>query len=191
MEFQFREFQNSQAFWGLGGIFQEFQIQEFQIQEFQNSQGILNSRCPLNFAVAAVKTRLQDFLLRIRWLLRTRWVAIFSFKAAALAVGRRSGSVRKSFATAFQAQCRKASKSFCVRRWAAQGFKAKKRLKAEPADKETELEFLGNSRLRNFRIPMEFCAGILVYGILDLGILEFLRSQKKTKQENGIFTILK
>ena len=37
------------------------------------------------------KTRLQDFR------------AIFSFKAAALAVGRRSGSVRKSFATAFQA----------------------------------------------------------------------------------------
>ena len=33
---------------------------------------------------------------------------------------------------------------------------------------------------------MEFCAGIL-----ELGILEFLQSQKKTKQENGIFTILK
>ena len=37
------------------------------------------------FAVAAVKTRLQDFK------------AIFSFKAAALAVGRRSGSVGASF----------------------------------------------------------------------------------------------
>ena len=46
--------------------------------------------------------------------------------------------------------------------WTAQGFKAKKCIKAEPADKETELEFLGNSRLRNFRIPMEFYAGILV-----------------------------
>ena len=145
MEFQFREFQNSQAFWGLGGIFQEFQIQEFQIQEFQNSQGILNSRCPLNFAVAAVKTRLQDFLLRIRWLLRTRWVAIFSFKAAALAVGRRSGSVRKSFATAFQAQCRKASKSFCVRRWAAQGFKSEKHQKAESAYKQPIKNYFLNS----------------------------------------------
>ena len=49
-------------------------------------------------------------------------------------------------------------------RRAAQGFKAKKRIKAEPADKETELEFLGNSRLRNFRIPREFYAGILVLG---------------------------
>ena len=35
------------------------------------------------------------------FLLRTRWVAIFDFKAAAQE--RRSGSVRKSFATAFQA----------------------------------------------------------------------------------------
>ena len=36
--------------------------------------GIRGLRCPMGFAVAAVKTRLQDFL------------AIFSFKAAALAV---------------------------------------------------------------------------------------------------------
>ena len=56
----------------------EFKFKEFSV-EF------------LKLAVAAVKTRLQDFR------------AIFSFKAAALAVGRRSGSVRKSFATAFQA----------------------------------------------------------------------------------------
>ncbi|MCI7246807.1 MAG: hypothetical protein MR481_02640 [Campylobacter sp.] len=45
----------------------------------------------MGFAVAAVKTRLQDFR------------AIFSFKAAALAVGRRSGSVQASFAPIFQA----------------------------------------------------------------------------------------
>ena len=35
------------------------------------------------------------------FLLRTRWVAIFALRAAAQE--RRSGSVRKSFATAFQA----------------------------------------------------------------------------------------
>ncbi|MCI7014262.1 MAG: hypothetical protein MR878_02595 [Campylobacter sp.] len=37
------------------------------------------------------------------FLLRTRWVAIFALRVAALAYKRRSGSVRKSFATAFQA----------------------------------------------------------------------------------------
>ncbi|MDD6161180.1 MAG: hypothetical protein PUB35_00025 [Campylobacteraceae bacterium] len=39
--------------------------------------GILDLCCPLNFAVAVVKTRLQDFLLCIRWLLRIRWVSDF------------------------------------------------------------------------------------------------------------------
>ncbi|MDY3663648.1 MAG: hypothetical protein SO045_03485 [Campylobacter sp.] len=41
--------------------------------------GILGLRCPLGFVVAAVKTRLQDFR------------AIFSFKAAVLAVRGASG----------------------------------------------------------------------------------------------------
>ena len=45
----------------------------------------LNSRCPLNFAVAAVKRRLQDC------------EAIFYNFGAGLTVGRRSGSVQASF----------------------------------------------------------------------------------------------
>ena len=51
--------------------------------------GILNSRCPINFAVAAVKTRLQDFR------------AIFSFKAAALAVGERLRQQLQKFCAEF------------------------------------------------------------------------------------------
>ena len=49
--------------------------------------------------------------------------------------------------------------------WAAQGFKAKKRLKAEPADKK---QFLGNSRLGilgNFNLRN---SGIRYYVILGL-----------------------
>ncbi|MDO2408841.1 MULTISPECIES: hypothetical protein [Campylobacter] len=42
-------------------------------------------------------------------------------------MGRRSGSVRRSSATAFQGiSHRKASRSFCVSRWAAQAKSAKK-----------------------------------------------------------------
>ncbi|WP_321261040.1 hypothetical protein [Campylobacter sp.] len=63
------------------------------ILDFGNSSlGNSNSRCPLNFALAAKKTRLQDFLLR------TRWVSNFYFKAAALAVG---ASSCKNFALIF------------------------------------------------------------------------------------------
>ncbi|MDY4829411.1 MAG: hypothetical protein SO164_01130 [Campylobacter sp.] len=51
---------------------------------------------------------------------------------------------------------------FLQKGWAAQGFKAKKRIKAEPADKK---QLLGNSRIPTIT--------------------------KNTKQENGIFTILK
>nr|WP_321322428.1 hypothetical protein [uncultured Campylobacter sp.] len=51
-------------------------------------------------------------MLRIRWLLRTRWVAILALKAAALACGRRSGSVRKSFAPAFQAVAQESKQKF-------------------------------------------------------------------------------
>ncbi|MDY4154764.1 hypothetical protein [Campylobacter sp.] len=39
---------------------------------------------------------------------------------AALAVERRSGSVRKSFALVFGVYRTKTSESFCVRRWAVQ-----------------------------------------------------------------------
>ena len=77
----------------------------------------------LKLAVAAVKTRLQDF------------IAIFSFKAAALAVGSDWASSCKNFALNFQgASRRKRVQKFLQKGWAAQGFKAKKRLKAEPAD---------------------------------------------------------
>ncbi|MCI7501906.1 MAG: hypothetical protein MSA54_08285 [Campylobacter sp.] len=47
---------NSRFFWGLGGVF------------------LRNSRIPSPTAGSA-------FLLRIRWLLRTRWVTLFTLKA--------------------------------------------------------------------------------------------------------------
>ena len=85
--------------------------------------GNSNSRCPLGFAVAAVKARFQDFR------------AIFSFKAAALAVGSDCDNSCKTFALNFQdLSRRKTVQKFLQKGWAAQGFKAKKRLKAEPAD---------------------------------------------------------
>ena len=64
--------------------------------EFRNDRileflGNSNSRCPLGFAVAAVKTRLQG-----------REVIFWNF-GAGLAVGHRSGSVQASFAPIFQA----------------------------------------------------------------------------------------
>ncbi|MDY2763331.1 hypothetical protein [Campylobacter sp.] len=63
-------------------------------------------------------------MLRIRWLLRTRWVAIFSFKAAALAVGGGVSSC-KNFALNFQGVSRrKRVQKFLQSGWAAQGFKA-------------------------------------------------------------------
>ena len=75
----------------------------------------------MGFAVAAVKTRLQDFL------------AIFSFKAAALAVVGAS-QLQKFCAEFFASQSagsrRKPQKNrakFLQSDWAAQGFKAKKR----------------------------------------------------------------
>ena len=54
-------------------------------QPRENSLANSNSRCPLNFAVAAVKRRFQDC------------EAIFYNFGAGLAVGRRSGSVQASF----------------------------------------------------------------------------------------------
>ena len=86
-----------------------------------------NLKFPRNFrilklAVAAVKIRLQDC------------GAIFCARSAALAVGRRSGSVRRSSATVFQGVSRrKTSRSFCVSRWAAQAVSVKNRPQAEPA----------------------------------------------------------
>ena len=59
----------------------EYKFKEFSFEILEFCLGILDLRCPLNFALAAEKTRLQDFLLR------TRWVSNFYFKAAALAVG--------------------------------------------------------------------------------------------------------
>ena len=55
---------------------------------------IPNSRSRLGFAVA-VKIRLQDF------------IAIFALRAAALAMERRSGSVRRNFTIAFGALANK------------------------------------------------------------------------------------
>ena len=76
----------------------------------------------MGFAVAAVKTRLQDFL------------AIFSFKAAALAVGGGASQLQKFCAEFFASQSagsrRKPQKNrakVLQSDWAAQGFKAKKR----------------------------------------------------------------
>ncbi|MCI6344676.1 MAG: hypothetical protein MR769_08370 [Campylobacter sp.] len=85
--------------------------------------GILDLCCPLNFAVAAVKTRLQDFR------------AIFSFKAASLAVGGGVNSC-KNFALNFQGiSRRKTVQKFLQSDWAAQGFKAKKRYQAAAQQK--------------------------------------------------------
>ena len=68
-------------------------------------------------------------------------MALFSFKAAALAVRERGVSSCKNFALNFLlrnpldqgASRRKRVQKFLQKGWAAQGFKAKKRLKAEPA----------------------------------------------------------
>ena len=69
---------------------------------------------------------------------------IFVFKAAAQE--RHSDSVGASFVPLFKlaaavikttnSVARKRYESSLVKRWAAQGFKAKKRLKAEPVDKK-------------------------------------------------------
>ena len=88
-----------------------------------------NLKVPRNFrilklAVAAVKIRFQDC------------GAIFYAHSATLAVGRRSGSVRRSSATVFQGVSRrKTSRSFCVSRWAAQAVSVKNRPQAEPANR--------------------------------------------------------
>ncbi|MGM9995061.1 MAG: hypothetical protein ACI35K_01435 [Campylobacter sp.] len=60
-------------------------------------------------------------------MLRTRWVVLFSFKAAALAV-RGGGSSCKNFALNFQGVShRKTVQKFLQKGWAAQGFNAEKR----------------------------------------------------------------
>ena len=61
---------------GLGILFKEFRL---RILEFLGNSRIRGSCCK--------KLGSKIFLLRIRWLLRNRLVALFSFKAAALAVG--------------------------------------------------------------------------------------------------------
>ena len=80
------------GFLGVSGYFylREFSlgILDYGILEFLRNS---NSRCPLGFAVAAVKTRFQG-----------REV-IFWNLGAGLAVGHRSGSVQASFAPIFQA----------------------------------------------------------------------------------------
>ena len=86
----------------------------YEILEFLRNS---NSRCPLGFALAAVKTRLQG-----------REVIFWNF-GVGLAVGHRSGSVQASFALIFQASrervkikaacAGKRCKSSLVRCWAA------------------------------------------------------------------------
>ena len=76
----------------------EFRL-EFRLgnSSLNSSLGILefpNSRSRFKFAVA-VKIRLQDF------------IAIFALRAAALAMERRSGSVRRNFTIAFGALANK------------------------------------------------------------------------------------
>ena len=79
MEFKFRNF--GIRYYVILGLDPRISIGNFSLGNFRipRNDGILeflgnsNSRCPLGFAVAAVKTRLQDFR------------AIFGFKAAALA----------------------------------------------------------------------------------------------------------
>ena len=72
----------------------------------------------MGFAVAAVKTRLQDFR------------AIFSFKAAALAVV--GASQLQKFCVEFSRRKPQKNRAKVLQSdWAAQGFKAKKR---HPAD---------------------------------------------------------
>ena len=61
----------------------------YEILEFLRNS---NSRCPLGFALAAVKTRLQG-----------REVIFWNF-GVGLAVGYRSGSVQASFTLLFKAQ---------------------------------------------------------------------------------------
>ena len=113
----------------------------------------------MGFAVAAVKTRLQDFL------------AIFSFKAAALAVVGAS-QLQKFCAEFFASQSagsrRKPQKNrakVLQSDWAAQGFKAKKRHPAgakQPADakqKKLSQPIKSNKKLGNFRIPCDEIPG--------------------------------
>ena len=100
----------------------------------------------MGFAVAAVKTRLQDFL------------AIFSFKAAALAVVGAS-QLQKFCAEFFASQSagsrRKPQKNrakVLQSDWAAQGFKAKKRHPAGAKQKKLSQPIKANKKLGNFRI---------------------------------------
>ena len=82
----------------------EFKFMEFRlgILDWNSSLGILiwNSRIPklaqsFGVCASAVKIRLQDF------------IAIFALRAAALAMERRSGSVRRNFTIAFGALANK------------------------------------------------------------------------------------
>ncbi|MCI6340845.1 MAG: hypothetical protein MR782_08340 [Campylobacter sp.] len=107
----------------------------------------------MGFAVAAVKTRLQDFR------------AIFSFKAAALAVVGAS-QLQKFCAEFFASQSagsrRKPQKNrakVLQSDWAAQGFKAKKRHPADAKQKKLSQPIKANKKLGNFRIPCDEIPG--------------------------------
>ena len=100
----------------------------------------------MGFAVAAVKTRLQDFL------------AIFSFKAATLAVVWASQLQKfcvEFFASQSAGSRRKPQKNrakVLQSDWAAQGFKAKKRHPAGAKQKKLSQPIKANKKLGNFRI---------------------------------------